>query len=489
MKFLLPRRLRFRLAIKQTLSFALLVMVLAWSAYALFAYRIYEQLDDELQDRVIAVRSMLQVRNGEVRWLNKEADREVRDQFERSIRYFDLLDDQGQVVESSRAMTSLQIPFDAAAQQSLHSDNAAYETFRLAGDARLRIINAPVTGLLQKRYVMRLAASMDQADRDCSQLRWFLLVLLPLVFVVHGITAWAIAKDTLRPLEAITAAAARLNPLDQGTRLPVFGSDDEFDQLSTTLNAAFARMHSSFQRMSDFLRNLSHEVRQPLTVMRAEAEQALRQSEPGHQYREMLSSQLQHVELLARTVSDLMEMAQSENDQIKLQCQTEDLAELVQAAVDGMRIKASEHNMQISGAVQQNVVGQFDAGQIWRLLLNLLENAIKYNRPDGKIDVSLTSHDGVAIVSVTDTGQGIPPEEQGRIFERGFRTQSARKSGVPGTGLGLHFARAIVEAHGGSIELTSVIGSGTCFRVTLPLAPNVHTPGADATSSLDSPVN
>jgi len=486
MKSLLPRRLRSRLAIKQTLSFALLVMVLAGGAYALFAHRIYEQLDDELQDRTIAVRSMLQVRNGEVRWLNKEADREVRDQFERSIRYFDLLDDQTQVVDSSRGMTALQIPIGDSAQQSLTSESITYDTFRLPGDSRLRVINAPVTS--QKRYVMRLATSMDQADRDCARLRSFLLFLLPCVFLVHGISSWAVAKDTLRPLEAITSAAARLNPLDQGTRLPVFGNDDEFDQLSITLNAAFARMHSSFQRMSDFLRNLSHEVRQPLTVMRAEAEQALRQSEPSHGYREMLSSQLQHVELLARTVSDLMEMAQSENDQIKLHCQPEDLAELVQAAVDGMRIKASENNMQISSAVQQNVVGQFDAGQIWRLLLNLLENAIKYNRPEGKIDVALTTHDGVAIVSVTDTGQGIPAEEQARIFERGFRTQSARKSAVPGTGLGLHFARAIVEAHGGAIELTSVPGQGTCFRVTLPLTSSVRPDGTELTSH-DAPIN
>lgn len=489
MKFLLPRRLRYRLAFKQTLSFALLVMVLAWSAYALFAHRIYDQLDDELQDRAIAVRSMLQVRNGEIRWLNKEADREVRDQFERSIRYFDLLDAQGRVLEASHGMAALQVPFGEAAQRALNSEDVHYETFRLQGASRLRVISAPVTGLLQRRYVLRLAVSMDRADNDCARLRWFLIVLLPAVFVVHGVTAWAIARETLRPLEQITAAAARINPLDQGSRLPVFGTDDEFDRLSMTLNASFARMHSSFQRMSDFLRNLSHEVRQPLTVMRAEAEQALRQSEPSHGYREMLSSQLQHVELLARTVSDLMEMAQSENDQIKLHRQTEDLAELVQATIDGMRIKASEHNIHISGTVQQNVLGQFDAGQIWRLLLNLLENAIKYNRPDGRVDVSLTSHSGMAIISVTDSGQGIPAEEQTRIFERGYRTQSARKSTVPGTGLGLHFARAIVEAHGGTIELSSVPGQGTCFRVALPLCANNPASEAELSPPHDSPVN
>ncbi len=487
MKFPLPRRLRSRLAFKQTVSFALLVALLAWGAYALFAHRIYDQLDDELQDRSIAVRSMLQVRNGEVRWLNKEADREVRDQFERSIRYFDLLDEQGHKLDTSTGMAALRVPFGATAARCLQSENPEYETVNQGG-SQLRLVNVSVTGMQQRHFVLRLAMSMEQADQDVARLRWFILVLLPAVFVIHGLTSWVIIGNTLKPLDQITAAAARINPFDPNHRLPVVGTNDELDELSITINSAFARLQASFQRMSEFLRNLSHEVRQPLTVMRAETEQALRQSDSDSRYRETLSSQLQHVELLARTVSDLMEMAQSESDQIKLQRQPEDLSELVQAAIDGMRIKASENNIHISGTVQQNVNGQFDAGQIWRLLLNLLENAIKYNQPEGRVDVSLTTHNGMAIISVSDTGHGIAPEEQAKIFDRGYRTQSARKSSLPGTGLGLHFARAIAEAHGGTIELTSVVGRGSCFRIALPIHSGPVTE-AELVTHPDSTVN
>jgi len=489
MKFSLPRRLRFRLAFKQTVSFALLVALLAWGAYALFAHRIYDQLDDELQDRSIAVRSMLQVRNGEVRWLNKEADREVSEQFERSIRYFDLLDEQGRKLETSSGMAALHLPFGDSAKRCLQTGNTEFTTVKLPGDSRLRLVNFSVVGLQQRHYVMRLAISMEQADQDVARLRWFILVLLPAVFLIHGLTSWVMTGQTLRPLEQLTAAAARINPFDPNSRLPVLGTNDELDELSITLNSAIARLQASFQRMSEFLRNLSHEVRQPLTVMRAETEQALRQHDSDSNYRETLSSQLQHVELLARTVSDLMEMAQSESDQIKLDRQSEDLSELVQAAIDGMRIKAGEHNIHISGAVQQSMIGQFDAGQIWRLLLNLLENAIKYNQPEGRVDVSLTSHNGMAIISVSDTGYGIPAEEQARIFDRGYRTQSARKSAVPGTGLGLHFARAIAEAHGGTIELTSVVGHGSCFRISLPLLPGGTAAESDLTSRPDSAIH
>jgi two-component system phosphate regulon sensor histidine kinase PhoR len=141
----------------------------------------------------------------------------------------------------------------------------------------------------------------------------------------------------------------------------------------------------------------------------------------------------------------------------------------VQAAVDGMRLKPNELDVQISGTIQQGVTGNFDAAQLWRLLLNLLENAIKFNRPHGRIDVSLSTHDGWAILSVSDTGCGIPAEEQSRIFERGYRSNRARSSLVPGTGLGLHFVRSIARAHGGEIQVSSVPGEGTCFRVSLPL--------------------
>lgn len=470
MKLLLLRRLSFRLAFKQTLTFALLVVVLAWSAYALLARRIYGQVDDELQDRAIAVRSMLQVRGNDVRWLNEKADPEVRAQFSKSIRFYQLLDDTGKVIESSREMSELHLPFGGQAHLALQG-HPSWEYYGSPGEGHLRILNTPVLGPKQQQYIMRIGVTLDEADEDCRRLRLYMLLLLPIIILAHAANAWLMAETSLRRLEQITAAAKQITPFDLSTRLPVSQRHDELDELSISLNAMTARLQSSFQRMTEFLRNLSHEIRQPLTVLRAETEQALRMGNSETNYRDTLSKQLEHVELLARTVSDLMELAQSEHEQIKLQLEKEDLSELVQAALDGMRMQASERGIQISGTVQQNVIGAFDAGQIWRLFLNLLDNAIKFNRAGGKVDVSLAVVNNMAMISISDTGSGIAPDEQSRVFERGYRTAAARKSTVPGTGLGLHFAQAIAEAHGGHIEVTSKPGEGSCFRVSLPLLP------------------
>ncbi|HEU4415349.1 MAG TPA: ATP-binding protein [Candidatus Angelobacter sp.] len=468
MKLPLLRRLSSRLALKQTVTFALLVILLAWSAFALLARRIYGHVDEELQDRAIAVRSMLQVRAGKVKWLNAEADPEVRDEFERSMRYYELIDEDGTVLDGSRAMSALhpqKVASPITAAQFAHPN---WEDFT-EGNSRIRIMDVPVLGLAGHRYLLRIGTSLDEADDDCRRVQYFLFALVPFIIIAHAANAWIMAARSLQPLEQIAAAAKQITPFDLSTRLPVSGRQDELDDLTVSLNAMVVRLQSSFQRMTEFLRNLSHEIRQPLTVLRSETEQALRLGTNETNYRDTLSKQLEHVELLARTVSDLMELAQSENEQIKLQTSKEDLSELVQTAIDGMRTQAAERNVNISGAVQQNVVGAFDAGQIWRLLLNLLDNAIKFNRPGGRIDVSLAVHNEMAMISVTDTGSGISAEEQIHVFDRGYRTAGARKSSVPGTGLGLHFARAIAEAHGGHIELTSIPGEGSCFRVALPV--------------------
>jgi signal transduction histidine kinase len=470
MKLLLTRHLRTRLALRQTFSFALLVIILAWSAYGLLARHVYGQVDDEVQDRSIGVRAMLQVRDGHVRWLNQEADSEVREQFEHAVRFYQLLDEKGHVLDSSRELSQFQLSLSKDAQNTLTTGITSFETLQLGNGISLRVTNSRVQGSKQQFYLLRLGMSLTDVEDRMAKTRYGILALLLLIFLIHGANAWFMAGKDLRPLETMLAAARQITPFDASSRLPVAGSHDEFDELSVTLNGAIARLQSSYQRMSDFLRNLSHEIRQPLTIMRSETEMALRSSHADFKYRETLTSQLEQIDLLARTISGLMELAQSDNDVVTLHCQSEDLSELVQAAIDGMRLKPNDRNIQISGMVQNNILGHFDAAQIWRLILNLLDNAMKFNCLNGRVDVSLTAHDGLAILSISDTGSGIPLEEQTKIFDRGYRTLSARGSSVPGTGLGLHFARCIANAHGGHIEATSIGGEGTCFRVTLPLS-------------------
>jgi signal transduction histidine kinase len=298
---------------------------------------------------------------------------------------------------------------------------------------------------------------------------FLLLLVRPLSVLLAGVASWTVVGKTLAPLQQISDAAKAISRPDLSERLPVPGTQDELDQLSTSLNAMLARLQGSVQHMQEFLPNVSHELRRTLTALHADAERALRWSRGEEDYREALSNQLQQLTLACNSVSDMLTVAQNPSGNIQPGRQEESLSEVVTTAVDAIRATAAERNIEIVAAVEENLKAEVDAGHLWRLLLNLLDNAIKFNRSQGCVEVVLASHETQAMISVRDTGCGMAPADLQHIFERSYRSPQARKSGVQGSGLGLSLVRAIAEAYGGRIEVESTPGEGSCFRVWLPL--------------------
>jgi signal transduction histidine kinase len=296
-----------------------------------------------------------------------------------------------------------------------------------------------------------------------------LLLLLPASMLAMGMASWAIVGRALAPLRQISEAAGAISVADLSGRLPVPGTNDELDHLSTVLNAMISRLQISVQQMQEFLPNVSHELRRALTALYAETERALRWSSAEKDYRKALSNQLQQIMLASNSISDLLLVAQNPSGSIQPGRQEESLSEVVSTAVEAMRATAAEHDIEIVAAVEENLKAEADAGHLWRLLLNLLDNAIKFNRPQGCVEVMLASHENQAMISVRDTGCGIAPDDLQHIFERSYRSPQAKKSKVQGSGLGLSFVRAIAEAYGGRIEVESTLGEGSCFRLWLPL--------------------
>jgi signal transduction histidine kinase len=296
-----------------------------------------------------------------------------------------------------------------------------------------------------------------------------LLLFLPLSMFIAGMANWVAVGRALAPLQQISEAASAISLPDLSGRLPVPGTNDEVDHLSAVLNTMISRLQNSVQQMQEFLPNVSHELGRTLTALYAETERALRWSSGEEDYREALSNQLQQLKLACNSISDLLMVAQSPSGGIQPVRQEESLSEMVRTAAEAMRAIAAEHNIEMVTAVEENLKAEVDAGHLWRLLLNLLDNAIKFNRPQGCVEVVLASHEDQAMISVRDTGCGIAPADLQHIFERSYRSPRAERSGVQGSGLGLSFVRAIAEAYGGRIEVESAPGEGSCFRLWLPL--------------------
>jgi signal transduction histidine kinase len=299
--------------------------------------------------------------------------------------------------------------------------------------------------------------------------RFLLLLLVSTELGTVGMATWGFVGKALAPLRRMREAVSEISIADLSHRLPVPATRDDLEQLSTELNEMLSRLHSSVQPMQQFLPDVSHELRRTLTALYAETERALRWSTSEEDYRKALSNQLQQLNLACSTISDLLMLAQTPSGRIQPSRQEESLSEVINTAVEAMRATAAEHEVEIVAAVEGDLRAEVDAGHLWRALLNLMDNAIKFNRPQGCVEVVLASHENQAVISVRDTGCGIAPGELEHIFERSYRSPGARRSRVQGSGLGLSFVRAIAEAYGGRIEVDSTLGEGSCFRLWLPL--------------------
>jgi signal transduction histidine kinase len=249
----------------------------------------------------------------------------------------------------------------------------------------------------------------------------------------------------------------------------VSNSADEFGRLASVFNETLARLDTAFEQLRRFTADASHELRTPLTAIRSVGEVALQRSLSTESYREVIGSMLEEVDRLTRLVENLLLLTRAEAGRIPLTRAAFDLCDLVAGVSDGLRVLAEEKNQELSVETAGPVAMECDETVLRQGITNLLHNAIKFTPPKGIIRVAARSTaGGDAVIEVEDSGPGIPAADQQRVFERFYRVDQARSRDTGGTGLGLAIARWAVEANGGRIELESVAGQGTLFRVVLP---------------------
>jgi signal transduction histidine kinase len=280
---------------------------------------------------------------------------------------------------------------------------------------------------------------------------------------------WWMMRRALAPVAALTRAAERVNEHNLGDRLPRTGNGDELDRLTEVFNAMTERLNQSFARIREFTLHASHELKTPLTVMHGELETALQDKAlPGPQ-REQLESELDEVQRLAKIVDGLTLLTKADAGQIALAREPVRLDELVREACADAQSLARPQDVQVSLAACEELTVTGDRHRLRQLLLNLTDNAIKYNERKGAVTLSLRRVGDTAELAIANTGPGIPADTLPRVFDPFFRADASHSQTVEGCGLGLSIARWIVTAHGGTIQLTSEPTRLTTAMVRLPL--------------------
>ncbi len=279
---------------------------------------------------------------------------------------------------------------------------------------------------------------------------------------------WWITRKALAPVAALTEAVEKIHERNLCQPLPRSGNGDELDRLTEVFNSMTARLDGSFQRIHEFTLHASHELKTPLTVMRAELETALREQDPGPAQKERWLSQMDEIERLAKIVDGLTLLTKADAGQVQLNRDSVRLDELVRETFADAEILAQPAGLNVRLEACQEALISGDRHRLRQLLLNLTDNAIKYNRPHGTVALSLRRAEGLAEFIIQNTGAGVPPELQPRVFERFFRGDASHGHAVEGCGLGLSIAQWIVAAHGGVIQFASEPDKLTTVTVRLP---------------------
>jgi signal transduction histidine kinase len=280
---------------------------------------------------------------------------------------------------------------------------------------------------------------------------------------------WWLTRRALAPVKNLTDAATKIHERNLRDPLPRTGNGDELDRLTKVFNDSLARLDDSFKRIHEFTLHASHELKTPLTVMCGEAEIASRDDSLPPVERERAASQLDELRRLARIVDGLTLLAKADAGQIALKLEPLRFDELVHEAFADAQILAEPHGIQVELAACEEITLRGDRHRLRQLLLNLADNAVKYNQPKGGVIMSLLKSGNMAQFTITNTGAGIPPEILPRVFDRFFRGDPAHSQAVDGCGLGLSIAQWIVSAHNGTIKIESATAKPTTVTVRLPL--------------------
>lgn len=459
--------LRVRLTLWYGMALSLLLLIFSLVLYTVTAGGLKDQVDRSLEETAdAAVRSLMQSRLGPFLQFEDLSDKfpelAVLDKF------FQILSPTGRTNIKSPNIQSRDIPLSQVALEAALEGKRTFESVRYPNNPALRLVSVPVilNGTLVN--IVRVGTSLQPVEETLHRLLLVLLVSLPVGLLVALGGGWFLAGRALRPVESITQAAQRIAGGDLAQRLDVPTSQDEIGRLTETFNDMIARLDASFKQVRQFGTDASHELRTPLTVLKGETELALRRTRSTEDYQLVLESSLEEIDRMTRIVDELFFLSRADLGEVKMESLPVRLDTLVEDIHRQASLLGQEPNVQVHLAQLSPCTVQGDELRLRELFLNVVDNAIKYSKPGGTVEISLSCDEKVARLSVKDEGIGIEPEALSLIFDRFYRTDAARAHVKTGTGLGLPICKWIAETHHGSIDVHSIVGEGSTFTVSFP---------------------
>lgn len=458
---------RGRLTLWYVTALALILVLFGVSVYVMLSRALHRRVDEGLRSTIeISITSLTHdTQEGQS---PPSAAQSTAAELSHPQQAMMIFDDRGQVLATHPGEEDLQIQLpDRAtipdADVSLYTIANGSNNHRIA----VRRVTIPPAGT---PYIILASQPLKPVEDELESLREILYFAAPVVLLLAGFGGWFLARQGLAPVTAMARSARQIGAGSLDQQLPIVNPRDELGQLATTFNDLLARLNAAFKEQRRFMADASHELRNPLSVMSTAAGVTLKKEHrEEEEYREALGIIAEQTRRLSRIVNDMFMLARADAGQYPLRKRTMYLDDLLEEVARAGAVLASDRKASVQLTNLPESVFHGDEGLLRQMLLNLVDNAVKFTPPDGAVTLSLERRADEYLLSVTDAGPGIPPEARRHIFERFYRADRVRtRAEDGGAGLGLSIARWIARAHDGDIHLDDSNGTGTKFIVRLP---------------------
>jgi len=468
-----PKTLAFRLTLWYAGVFAVSSCIAFLLFYTLITSVFRERTDQELLGQAREFSTVLSTRGLEA--VKSMAMLEAQAAGVKKV-FFRLLSARGEVFSSSNMSYWQDIDIRESAIKELVRDRrTVFETIAIPNRKdKVRVLHLMIgTGV-----ILQIGYSMEADSRFIDAFKNIFLITMVLLLGLAAGVGWFMARRAVSGVEAVTRTAREISGGTLDKRVPVGTRGDEIDQLAATFNQMLGRIQALITEIKEMSDNIAHDLKSPITRIRGMAEVTLATGKGIEEYENMAAGTVEECDRLLDMINTMLMITKTESGVHQLDYQQVDMAHLIRDACELMETVAEDRGLSLACQTPESLPLVGDPRMIQRILANILDNAIKYTPSKGAVKVSLFEKDGrEALVTVQDTGMGIPPDDLPHIFERFYRCDQSRSE--PGTGLGLSLARAFARAHHGDITVTSTPGQGSTFTLTLPKARIPYRPAND----------
>lgn len=449
------RTIRFRLAASNAAVILLTALIVILAVREGLRKALYDELDESNRGNVAEIESMAGDMWNEPEILYREINRKDESQ-SRQPWFAQLIDAKGNELFASPDRPEVFRSPTASIEQTaeLHQVRLLEKIFRAPdGQTVILRVGSPMA------HIRPRIAAIDFVG---------MLTTIAMLFIAPLAGYW-LAGRAIRPLAQIIQTTDRIRPERMDDRLPIRGTGDELDELSETINGLLDRLAVYLKNNREFLANAAHELRSPLAAVHSAMEVALGQQRSAPEYEELLAQVIERTNSLANLINQLLLLAETENERLRVPNEDADLYDIAKRTVDMFDPVAEARQIELSfrGSAPVHVMG--DARHLRQVVINLIDNALKFTPEKGRVELRVDRLEHQAVLRVSDNGLGIQAEELPYVFDRFFRGKAARHRMV-GNGLGLSICHSIVTACGGTIQVDSRLGSGTTFTILLPLS-------------------